>query len=147
MKIHHPHGSKERLFEMMIRVNKLDEQEYSEDKRRVIVDDFINYVSEQLGLENIPEVELLYNEGIAQNMKSFGGYNPQTKKIVVVATNRNLADMLRTIAHELIHRKQDEEGILKSDSGETGSEEENEANAQAGVFMRDYSKNNPNIFE
>lgn len=147
MKVYNSYGSKERLFEMMKRVNKLDEQEQSKDERKVIVDDFINYVSEQLGLEDIPKVELLYQEGIAQNMKSFGGYQPQSKNIIVVATNRNLADMLRTIAHELIHRKQDEEGKLKPDSGETGSEEENEANAQAGVFMRDYGKNNPNIFE
>ncbi len=58
-----------------------------------------------------------------------------------------MADILRTLAHELIHRKQDEDGRLDPNSGETGSEIENEANAQAGILLRKFGEQNNNIYE
>ena len=53
---------------------------------------------------------------------------------------------MRTLAHELTHHKQREENRIKPDSGETGSDIENEANAQAGVLMRDFADQNPGLF-
>lgn len=148
MKVFHSHGSKERLFEMMKKVNNINEQLLPPEKRKEIVDNFVKYVCERIKLNaETPSVTLIYDEGIAQEKKSFGEYKPESNEIIVVAKNRNLADILRTIAHELIHLKQDENGELKSNSGETGSDEENEANALAGVLMRDFGKNNPIIFE
>jgi hypothetical protein len=58
-----------------------------------------------------------------------------------------MADILRTLAHELVHRKQDEDGRLDITSGETGSEIENEANAQAGILLRNFGKTNKHIYE
>jgi Zn-dependent peptidase ImmA (M78 family) len=58
-----------------------------------------------------------------------------------------MADILRTLAHELVHRKQDEDGRIDYESGETGSDIENEANAQAGVLLRDYGKVDNGIYE
>ena len=69
--------------------------------------------------------------------KSLGGFNPQTKEIYVVPTeNRLTADICRTIAHELVHRKQDEMGLLKDPikDGQDGSPIENQANAVAGNY-------------
>ena len=80
-------------------------------------------------------------------MKSFAGYNPNTKAIILVISNRNLADILRSLAHEMVHHLQNIENRLNNKSGETGSEEENEANSKAGVLMRNYGKINPKIFE
>jgi Zn-dependent peptidase ImmA (M78 family) len=65
----------------------------------------------------------------------------------VVVHNRNLADILRTVAHELVHHKQNLAGMLNASSGQDGSKHENQANAIAGVLMRIYSKNNPHIYE
>jgi Zn-dependent peptidase ImmA (M78 family) len=144
----HSNGTKDRLFQLMSRVNRLNEQLLSPEKRKTIVDEFVMYADDKLGLEgNIPEVELSYEENRAQDMTSFGHYQPENNKILVVAVNRNLADILRTIAHELIHLKQNKEGKLKPNSGETGSIEENEANSLAGVLLREFGKNNPIIFE
>ena len=39
------------------------------------------------------------------------------------------------------------EGKLNNNSGETGSDEENEANSLAGVIMREYGRNNPKIYK
>jgi len=144
----HSYGSKDRLFQLMSRVNRLNEQLLSPEKRKSVVDEFIRYADDRLNLGgNVPDIELSYDESKAQEMKSFGQFQPQSNKILVVAVNRNLADVLRTIAHELIHLKQGKEGKLKSDSGETGSSEENEANSLAGVLLREFGKNNPIIFE
>ena len=58
-----------------------------------------------------------------------------------------MADVLRTLAHELVHHKQNEMGKLKIDSGKAGSDIENEANAKAGILMRDFGKEREEIFE
>jgi hypothetical protein len=58
-----------------------------------------------------------------------------------------LADIFRTLCHELVHHKQNELGQLHSKAGETGSGIENQANAFAGMIMRDYGKTNDLIYE
>jgi hypothetical protein len=47
----------------------------------------------------------------------------------------------------LVHRKQEEDGRLKINSGETGSPIEDEANAIAGVLLRNFGKINNSIYE
>lgn len=148
MKIFHEHGSKERLFEMMQRVNKLDEGVLSKEEKNGIINRFVDHVNEYLGLsEQKPEVEISYDPTMAAEMASFGKFTPDDGKIVIVATNRNLADILRTLAHEMVHFKQTLEGKLNSDSNNDGSNVENEANAQAAIIMRKFGKANPIIFE
>jgi hypothetical protein len=100
---------------------------------------FLPFVQERLGLDDLPEIELLDEplEG------TFGRYGDG--KIRLMATGRHPIDVLRTLAHELIHYKQDSEGRIKPDSGETGSPEENEANAGAGIIMRDFDHANPEL--
>jgi Zn-dependent peptidase ImmA (M78 family) len=87
------------------------------------------------------------DEKEAQTMHSFGKYTPEVKEIRVVIANRNLADILRTLAHELVHYWQYLKGELKTDSNNTGSKHENEANALAGALMREFGKMNSIIFE
>jgi ribosomal protein S27AE len=58
-----------------------------------------------------------------------------------------MADILRTLAHELVHHMQNGKGELDSDSGEDGSPSENEANSTAGIIMRKFGRDNPEIFE
>jgi hypothetical protein len=55
--------------------------------------------------------------------------------------------LLRTLAHELVHRKQGIEGRLFAGAGADGTDIENEANAEAAVIMRRFGKANPIIFE
>ena len=80
-------------------------------------------------------------------MRALGSYNPQTDELLVVRGNRMVADVLRTLAHELVHRKQNELGQLEPGSGVTGSPTENEANAAAGVLLRLYGAKNTDIYE
>jgi hypothetical protein len=64
----------------------------------------------------------------------------------VYTGNRNLIDILRTVAHELTHRKQGLEGRIKGASP-PGSKLEREADAQAGYLMKLYGAEHPEIVE
>lgn len=142
-------NERDRLFEVFEKVNKikLNESTLSEEERDNIVTEFVNYATERINLSKKPNVELSYDENLAKEMKSYGCYSPTNNQITIVASKRNLGDILRTLAHELIHLKQDENGKIKPDSGETGSQIENEANSMAGILMREFGKINPIIFE
>lgn len=110
------------------------------------LDEFVAFVADGLGIENTPKVEYLDTTEFTQKEHSFGGYNPNDKSIKVVVANRNLADIMRSLAHELVHARQDEVDGLQAQDGQTGSEVENQANAVAGVILRLYGKNNPDIY-
>lgn len=132
---------------MFGRVNNLNEEILPVEKKNEIIKEFVEFAQKKLGLKDLPKLIISYDEKEAQDMKSFGKYTPETNELRVVAANRNLADVLRTLAHELIHHKQRQDGVLKPDSSNTGSDIENEANALAGVFMREFGQKNPIIFE
>lgn len=146
MRINHPYGSKERLFEMVNKVNRLNEEILPKEKKSEIINKFIDEVCEYLGVDK-DKIEISYDPTEAQEMTSFGKQTPSTGIIRVVATNRNLADVLRTLAHELVHRKQEKEGKLYHGAGDDGTDVENEANAEAALIMRKFGKANPIIFE
>lgn len=148
MKVYHQYGTKERLFEMMARVNKIDESILERKERENIIDNFVDNVNEYLELvQDKPKVIISHDPTEAGEMASFGKYTPETGEIRVVATNRNLADILRTLAHEMVHFKQHLDGKLSTGSNEDGSEVENEANTIAAIIMRKFGRENPIIFE
>ena len=53
-------------------------------------------------------------------------------------------DVLRTLAHELVHWKQCQMG--EELDGADGSDAENQANAVAGIIMRRFGKSYPHLF-
>ena len=136
---------------------KLEEEPFSinwwKDKLQEITDnndiiqDFIDFCIKSLDLQEQPNIEFIDDENAAKQMRALGAFNPTTNKLIVVKGSRLTADILRTLAHELVHRKQAELDQLGPDSGKTGSPTENEANAAAGVLMRQYGKYRPEIFE
>ena len=73
---------------------------------------------------------------------------PGAKHITITVKNRHIMDVCRTLAHELVHFKQDLDNQLDDDeAGSTGSPQENEANAQAAVIMRNWGKKHPDYFD
>lgn len=107
-----------------------------------VLPDFIRFACEQLGIDEKPTIDVVDQVPDAEGV-TFGCYRPEINTIYLVARGRHPKDVMRTLAHELVHYKQDQDGKLSYDSGATGSDEENEANAQAGVIMRNYSEQNP----
>jgi hypothetical protein len=119
----------------------------SETKQQSI-QHFIEYASKRLNLKETPKINLMTGNDFGNKKSSLGGYNPETKEIVVATEGRLTADILRTIAHEMVHRKQDEMGYITDTikDGADGSPIENNANAVAGVLMREYGRINKQIY-
>jgi hypothetical protein len=121
---------------------KLDEGQIT------MIKNFIKYAAQSLELKKLPNrLTLSYDTTAAREKHTFGYFDPNNNAVWLYVKNRNIADILRTLAHELVHRKQDEEGRIDYESGNTGSEIENEANAQAGVLLREFGKINDSIYE
>jgi len=112
-----------------------------------IIRDFLNFVVEKLNIDQVPKLRLKKDPAWSIRNHSFGRYDNATGELIVALGNRHIMDVLRTLAHELTHRKQDEREPMPADAGETGSSYENEANAQAGVLMRDYAEMHPEYFQ
>jgi hypothetical protein len=110
------------------------------------INHFTDYATNYLSIDR-PSIKLITDPQYTQQYHSFGGYMPSNNNISVVVHNRNMADILRTLAHELVHHMQNLDDRLEDNSGEDGSPEENEANSLAAVIMRQYGRDNTNIYE
>jgi hypothetical protein len=112
-----------------------------------IVQDFIQHVTTELGIDPIPEIHLHTDPAWSEQNQSFGRYDPELHALNVSMPNRHVMDVLRTVAHELVHCSQNQQhGQLPDDAGETGSRWENDANARAGIIMRDWANSHPEHF-
>lgn len=116
-------------------------------ERQDIIEEFIQFCKEVLNIQEIPNIEFTNDRDWAVDKRSFGMYNPESDHIEVYIGNRNLADILRTLGHELVHHRQRELNMIKPDSGKKGSNIENQANSLAGIMMRDFGKNHDMIYE
>ena len=112
-----------------------------------IVQDFIQQVTTELGIDPMPEIHLHTDPEWSEHNHSFGRYDPDSHTLNVSMPNRHVLDVLRTVAHELVHCSQNQQqGGLPDDAGETGSRWENDANARAGIIMRDWANSHPEHF-
>ncbi len=79
---------------------------------------------------------------------TFAYYDPETKEVHVYTKNRAFMDICRSIAHELVHHRQNEEKRLEGDVPNIGGEIEDEANAVAGQIMKKFGKqSDPKVYE
>jgi hypothetical protein len=112
-----------------------------------VIKEFVAFSQEYLELEKVPKIIIKKDPAWSERNKSFGSFDLQTGVLTISAANRHPMDILRTLAHELVHRKQAEENTLPPEAGETGSPEENDANATAGIIMREFAQLHPDYFE
>jgi Zn-dependent peptidase ImmA (M78 family) len=103
---------------------------------------FLPLAMQYLKLDSLPKI--VFKKKIkSTGQPTFGMYVTGENVLYVALANRHPNDILRTVAHELQHYKQDTEHQLDDESGTTGSAEENEANAMAGIVMRHFNKQYP----
>lgn len=96
----------------------------------------------ELELNELPKINLIDDQDTAPHGTSFGEFSDDT--IHVVAKGRHPMDVMRTLAHELVHWKQRTENMDLD--GSDGSEVENQANALAGIIMRKFGQKYPDYF-
>jgi hypothetical protein len=117
------------------------------ESKKDTINKFLSYAIKKLGIKNPPEVILNADKVRVDSLRSMAGYMPQINKVWVYIGNRNTADIIRSLAHELAHCSQFEKRPGEKIDGSTGSADENEANSIAGVLLRVYGKENPLIYE
>jgi mRNA-degrading endonuclease RelE of RelBE toxin-antitoxin system len=138
------------LFENPRYYTKLKKADLTENKTSLnkdLVKEFIKHITDELKIKSLPVINMSNNSQDAIDMRSWGGYQPATKSINIVIAKRHPADIFRTLAHELVHYKQDLTGRLKPGDGQTGSDIENEANSRAAIIMRNFAQAKPSLFE
>jgi hypothetical protein len=109
------------------------------------IDKFVDFCVEKLKIINLPKIKLLDVPLVDAEHPTLAKFDIASNEILVYIKDRHLADICRSIAHELVHARQNERNQIKFNSGDTGSRQENQSNAVAGILMRDYSKLNPDI--
>lgn len=107
---------------------------------------FLPLAMEVLGIDRLPRIHF-EPELHTGDQPSFGMYVNGENTLYVAMTNRHPVDILRTVAHELAHYRQDKLGQLNPDSGRTGSPQENEAHELAGIIMRHFNKRYPEFLK
>ena len=76
---------------------------------------------------------------------TMGRFYDDTYTLELAVANRQPVDILRTLAHELVHAKQHSEHVNIDPT--TGSPEENDANVLAGIVMRHFNKAHPEFLK
>ena len=103
---------------------------------------FLPLAMEILEIDRLPKMNF-ESDIESGGQPSCGMYDNNEKILHVAILNRHPVDILRTVAHELVHFKQDIRNELNDESGATGSPEENQAHEIAGVIMRRFNKQYP----
>lgn len=111
------------------------------------LEEFAEYCYDILEVNNKPIIKVITDASYTTQYSSFGGYSPTENVIYVSVYNRNLADIMRSLCHEIIHSKQNEITVLTQEDGLTGSDIENQANSISGIIMRYYGQLKPEIFK
>jgi len=111
-----------------------------------VIEDFIEFGKKELSLDDDFRVNLTSN---GEDIETLANYDMLDNEINVLTKDRADADIIRSIAHEMVHHKQNVRGDLRGnpEEGEDGSPWEDEANARAGVLVRKFGKINPDIYD
>ena len=116
------------------------------DDKKDKLNSFVKFVKKELEIEKVPTISIQANRDGLKTTAHYD-YTKENKIVRVYGKNRALVDIMRSVAHELVHHKQFEEGRLDGPQPpDIGGEIEDEANAKAGQFIKMYAKEDPNIY-
>lgn len=100
------------------------------------LNDFVKFAAKEISLSKLPKIHFV---GKSENSKAAFGHS-KGDQIYIRISDRHPGDIMRTIAHELIHVKQ-------TQMGKHGEQfREDEANAIAGRIMRKFNTTYPSVF-
>jgi Zn-dependent peptidase ImmA (M78 family) len=128
---------------------QIDNELSFDDKKINTVKKFLNYCCDELNLDNKFTCKIVFDRE-SNGVKTTAYYIDSDKLVVVYGKNRMLGDILRSIAHELVHQMQHEEGRVEYPVQDVGGEIEDEANAKAGAIIKSFIKQDElgsNLFE
>jgi hypothetical protein len=105
-----------------------------------VINRFINFLQEKFPLED--KIQIIFT-GVRYG-KMTTGSRTQEDILKILASDRLLIDILRTLAHEWVHEYQHQ--ILQWDQGpDIGGKNENHANIEAGILMKQFQMKYPDF--
>lgn len=129
-----------------VRNNMIENNNVKKNDLMSAFEKFFPIAMKVLDIDKLPKIKL--EKYLDQSdQPSFGRFENNTMTIYLGLADRHPIDILRTLAHELVHFKQLLNGQLNKDSGKTGSPDENEAHVKAGIVMRLFDKKYPEFFK
>lgn len=104
---------------------------------------FLKYICNELNIDYDFKLKLVMQRD--PDLKTYAYYNPNTYDIKIYCKNRGMADVLRSIAHELIHHYQNKNGELAGEIQDVGGKIEDDANSIAGQFVKSFGYQYPKL--
>ena len=101
--------------------------------------EFILFCADSLPIEGDFEVHLV-NSREPHGIGTTALYEVGNNCCKVYCKNRALADVLRSVAHEMTHMMQDQIGIIRGPIRDAGGFHEDQANAKAGELIKLFAK-------
>ena len=116
--------------------NILREQPQTIDRDNV-TQDFVDFCQQELGYSTPATCDIVDNR---DDLVTLAAYNLKDNSVKVYGKDRAIADILRSVAHELVHHKQLEDGRIDINNlpKDIGGEIEDEANAVAGQLVKKF---------
>lgn len=117
------------------------------DNNKKKLNDFVKFIKKELKLKDVPTISIQNNREGLKTTANYD-YTKENKIVKVCSKNRALVDVMRSLAHELVHHKQWEDGRLNGPKPpDIGGDIEDEANAKAGQFIKMYAKIDETIYD
>lgn len=83
------------------------------EQYQVLIKSLLPFAQSKLGFNKPPKIKFIEDEDNSKNpLGKTAYYSPENKEITIFITNRHPKDILRSVAHELVHYNQDEDGRL-----------------------------------
>ena len=108
-------------------------------EKTLLISDFINFCCEELPIRGGCKIHIV-SDREANRISTTAVYMVGENDIRVYGKNRSLADVMRSVAHEMTHMMQDEQNLLHGNVRDAGGFHEDQANAKAGELLKLYAK-------
>jgi hypothetical protein len=119
----------------MVTILKKDNLQTDENYLKHIVQ-FVQFAAKLLNLKDDFKIYLLGKGDDGDS--TTGGYSKSTNTITALYQDRALVDILRTIAHEIEHQRQNTFNLIGDRAQNVGGFLENDANIIAGILIKLY---------
>jgi hypothetical protein len=113
------------------------------DFDKALIKEFVDFCLEYLGIQDETKLLKVVLSSQKNPFTTYAFFNLQSKIAAVYCKDRAILDCFRSLAHELVHYKQDIKGEISNDQVSVendGNEIENEANSIAGIIMRKFGR-------
>jgi hypothetical protein len=110
-----------------------------DDDRVDIMSNFCNFCADFLEIEESFQVRVV-SDKVENRIQTTAYYSPSDGDICIYGKNRALVDICRSIAHEMTHMRQDEQGLITGKIQDAGGFHEDQANSKAGEIIKRFAR-------